>query len=480
MASELSSPVDSASGGHEDLHYDIKETHSANVAGRVLNETYVLGKMLGKGSFGTVIAAVDLAHGSRAVAIKEMDARKLKRKLFMAGLHAGGGGGGLAATAPPPGFRGGFSRGGVFGGVGRRPQAHTQPQQPQQQQQEKQVKQADPIDLVRREIAIMKKLHHPHIVRLFEVLHDPSSETIYMVYELLEKGVVMDISLDQVAQPFSETQARFYFRQLILGIEYLHENQISHRDIKPDNLLISKDNVLKIVDFGVSEMFSNEGNDKTKATEGSPAFFSPELCTSNHGELSARAVDVWAIGVTLYCFVLGKLPFGGNGGSIVDLYEDIKKANPDLSSPLLSADLTDLLQKLLDKNPISRITVDGIREHPWTTERATNPLLPSKAQNCHKLVTEPTKDELAAAVCVFNPVWTVMRAVQKFKKSAVGGPSSGVGGAGGSQPTSQESLNTSSTPASVQASTDSVSAAGGGADGGLGAAVANLDVAKCD
>ncbi len=102
----------------------------------------------------------------------------------------------------------------------------------------------------------------------------------------------------------------------------MHANDIVHRDIKPDNLLLSKDNVLKIVDFGVSEMFV-KGNDKLKKSAGSPAFMAPELCVVKHGEVSGRATDIWSMGVTLYCMIYGKTPF--ISGNILELYEMIKE-----------------------------------------------------------------------------------------------------------------------------------------------------------
>ncbi|KAJ3024482.1 UNVERIFIED_CONTAM: hypothetical protein HDU68_008133 [Siphonaria sp. JEL0065] len=450
---EQASPDKSATPA--DLAYDVKETREANLTGKKLNDTYVLGKVLGRGSYGTVHAAIDLSHSNRSVAIKEMDAKKLKRKLFMANMSPSRRGfDGILRGRRPIGPNLNSTRStGSTGSTGS------------SQSSGSSTAKSDPIDLVREEIAIMKKLNHPNIVRLYEVLHDPNSEIIYMVYELMEKGVVMEVSLDSVTTPFDESMARFYFRQLILGIEYLHEHEISHRDIKPDNLLISNDNVLKIVDFGVSEMFSKQ-NDMTKKSEGSPAFFAPELCIPNHGEISAKAVDIWAIGVTLYCFVRGQLPFGKSGGSIVEMNDDIKNSNPDLSNTSLSAQLVDLLCKLLHKNPATRITIDEIREHPWTTESGTNPLLPTKAQNCHKIFKKEdiTTEELSSAVSNIKSVWTVVSAIQKFKKVLT--PT-------GSRSVSREELNSSASH-SIQGSANSLAASGSLT--GLGAGISNGSV----
>lgn len=93
-------------------------------------------------------------------------------------------------------------------------------------------------------------------------------------------------------------------------------------DIKPDNLLLSADNVLKIVDFGVSEMF-HKGDDRLSKSAGSPAFMAPELCTANHGDVSGMATDIWSMGVSLYCLLHGKPPFMTT--NLVELMEKIRK-----------------------------------------------------------------------------------------------------------------------------------------------------------
>jgi [calcium/calmodulin-dependent protein kinase] kinase len=95
-----------------------------------------------------------------------------------------------------------------------------------------------------------------------------------------------------------------------------------HRDIKPDNLLLNADHVLKIVDFGVSEMFTKD-NDRLKSSNGSPAFASPELSQVGMSDVSGRAADIWAMGVTLYALTYGVLPF--NNHNVLELYQNIRE-----------------------------------------------------------------------------------------------------------------------------------------------------------
>jgi [calcium/calmodulin-dependent protein kinase] kinase len=131
-----------------------------------------------------------------------------------------------------------------------------------------------------------------------------------------------------------------------------------HRDIKPDNLLITDDDVLKIVDFGVSEMFEKSSEMFTAKSAGSPAFLPPELCVTNHGDISGKAADIWSMGVSLYCLRFGRIPFERSG--VLDMYEAIKNNEPDFD-PDCEPDIDDLLKKLLDKSPKTRITMAEIR-----------------------------------------------------------------------------------------------------------------------
>jgi calcium/calmodulin-dependent protein kinase kinase 2 len=101
----------------------------------------------------------------------------------------------------------------------------------------------------------------------------------------------------------------------------VHAQGIIHRDIKPDNLLLDANDVLKIVDFGVSEMFTKE-DDRLKSSSGSPAFASPEMSHAGITTVSGKATDIWAMGVTLYALIYGVLPFSHH--NILELYDSIQ------------------------------------------------------------------------------------------------------------------------------------------------------------
>lgn len=305
---------------------------------RTLNQ-YVFERELGVGANGRVSLARD---GHTLVAIKEFSKRRLRKLLF---------------------------------GTSRRPQPAVQT--------------GHPLDLIKGEVAILKKLRHPNIVTLIEVLDDPTQDGLFMVFELCD-NVIMDFNIDK-PKPLPIATALDYFRQLILGIEYLHAHDIAHRDIKPENLMISN-GVIKIVDFGVSEFFIH-GEETVDKVAGSPAFYAPELCgvkAVDRGHLPAIACDIWSMGVTLYCMVFGILPFKGDG--IVDLFECIKskelvfpaglqmnsictegsvdnthniadklKIQDENDSLCINTDLVDLLFKMLNKNHLYRIKMSEIR-----------------------------------------------------------------------------------------------------------------------
>ncbi|XP_023603473.1 calcium/calmodulin-dependent protein kinase kinase 1 isoform X3 [Myotis lucifugus] len=275
-------------------------------------------------------------------------------------------------------------------------------------------KQLLPLDRVYQEIAILKKLDHVNVVKLIEVLDDPAEDNLYLVFDLLRKGPVMEVPCDK---PFPEEQARLYLRDIILGLEYLHCQKIVHRDIKPSNLLLGDDGHVKIADFGVSNQF--EGNDaQLSSTAGTPAFMAPEAISDTGQSFSGKALDVWATGVTLYCFVYGKCPFIDD--YILALHRKIK--NEDVvfpEEPKVSEELKDLILKMLDKNPERRIGVPDIKLHPWVTKNGEEPL-PSEEEHCS--VVEVTEEEVKNSVKLI-PSWTTVILVKSMlRKRSFGNP----------------------------------------------------------
>jgi len=215
------------------------------------------------------------------------------------------------------------------------------------------------LDDVRREISIMQTLDHPNVVRLREVIHDPLRPKLYLIMDYVEKGPICKIGENVVPVE----KIRKYLVGMCEGLDYLHSNNIVHRDVKPDNLLVDGDDNVRWCDFGVSQVLDT-ADDLVHDSAGTPAFLSPEQCKSQ--PLRGDMVDLWALGVTLYCMTFGRIPFDGR--SLTEMAAAI--CGPGASfEGCPDPELKDLLQLLLDVDPEERIgRKDGVREilrHPF-------------------------------------------------------------------------------------------------------------------
>uniref|UniRef100_A0A8D0L8L5 Calcium/calmodulin dependent protein kinase kinase 2 n=1 Tax=Sphenodon punctatus TaxID=8508 RepID=A0A8D0L8L5_SPHPU len=268
-----------------------------------------------------------------------------------------------------------------------------------------------PIEQVYQEIAILKKLDHPNVVKLVEVLDDPSEDHLYMGKPVMEIPTI---------KPLTEDQARFYFQDLIKGIEYLHYQRIIHRDIKPSNLLVGEDGHIKIADFGVSNEFKGADALLTN-TVGTPAFMAPETLSETRKIFSGKALDAWAMGVTLYCFVFGQCPFMDE--RILSLHSKIKTQTLEFpDQPDISEELKDLITQMLDKNPESRVSVPEIKLHPWVTKNGAEPL-PTEDENC--TLVEVTEEEVENSVKHIPSLATVILVKTMIRKRSFGNPFEG-------------------------------------------------------
>lgn len=412
---------------HRNSSFEYKETLDATTrhledGSRIINQ-YKLGKMIGKGSYGSVFRACLLDDPSVEFAVKEFGKTRL-RKTHRAQRFRGPAG--RRKIAPP--MRGGqpisdtISQS-IHSGMQALKVGSSDEQSKQRGQSlDRTNNPEDPLSLIGHEVAILKKLHHPHLVHLYEVLDDPTMDELYMVFEYCPDGTVIDVRLHEQVKPIDESIARSYLIQIMLGIEYLHYHDIVHRDIKPDNILLQDNRkTCKIVDFGVSEFFVKPGDDTMQKSTGSPAFMSPELCKAGHGDFHGKDSDLWSLGVTFYCMVVGRLPFDKN--QFLELYESIQKDEPDYPSHL-SDECKDLLRQMLAKEPDNRITLAKMREHPFITDHGKEEVM-SVEENIQDVVDEVTPEELATAIVKIASVFTLARAISKFKRAGSRASSAG-------------------------------------------------------
>lgn len=215
---------------------------------------------------------------------------------------------------------------------------------------------------VRREIALLKRLRHKNIVELMDVIVDQEKQKFYVVFEYCATNLseLQSRSLNEGRLPLGQSQR--YFKQLIRGLQYLHQNSIIHRDIKPANLLVSIDDVIKISDFGVAEEISRYSpTDLMTSSAGTPIFQPPEAA-SGQAKYSGFKVDIWACGITLYNMISGQFPFDGE--TTYALFESIAKC--DYNIPIeADSQLADLLYGILERDPDKRLSIDSILNHTW-------------------------------------------------------------------------------------------------------------------
>ncbi|KAI0522953.1 hypothetical protein KFK09_005342 [Dendrobium nobile] len=209
---------------------------------------------------------------------------------------------------------------------------------------------------IKREIGILRRVRHPNIVHLLEVM--ATKTKIYFVMEYVRGGELFS----KVAKGrLKEDAARRYFQQLISAVCFCHARGVFHRDLKPENLLLDEKGDLKVSDFGLSAVSDQIRQDGLFHTFcGTPAYVAPEVL-SRKGYDAAR-VDIWSSGIILFVLMAGYLPF--HDQNVLAMYRKIYKGAfrcPSWFSP----DLSKLLFRLLDTNPQTRITIPEIMENLW-------------------------------------------------------------------------------------------------------------------
>ena len=239
------------------------------------------------------------------------------------------------------------------------------------------------------ETDLMKKLNHPNITKILEMFEDEKYFMIIMEY--INGGNLF--SFVKKRRKLSEKTAKFLFRQIIQGIKYIHEQNIVHRDIKLENLLIDLNNNVKICDFGIGRKIKNK-NQLLHDQCGTLMYMAPEiLLSSKEKGYEPFPVDIWSSGISLYIMLSGTLPFNYKNKKNEDDDEEEEneeeeesfseksksKKNEEDNFKLqysivykepkkiekISDEARDLLKGLLNKDPKKRLTCEQILNHPW-------------------------------------------------------------------------------------------------------------------
>ncbi|KHM98821.1 SNF1-related protein kinase catalytic subunit alpha KIN10-like [Glycine soja] len=216
------------------------------------------------------------------------------------------------------------------------------------------IKNMEMEEKVKREIKILRLLVHPHIIQLYEIIETPID--IYIVMEYAKSGELFDYIVEKGR--LQEDEARNIFQQIISGVEYCHSNMVVHRDLRPEKVLLDSKCNVKIAGFGWSNIIRDGHFLKTRC--GSSNYAAPEVIS---GKLYVGPkVDVWSCGVILYFLLCGSFPFDDE--NIPNLFNKIKGGIFTLPCHL-SPGASDLIPKMLMVDPVKRMTIPEICQHPW-------------------------------------------------------------------------------------------------------------------
>ena len=212
-----------------------------------------------------------------------------------------------------------------------------------------------------RELDALRSLRHKNVVELIEVLE--TQDHVYIVMELAEGGDLLDYINKK--RFLNNEDAKGLFHDLVDGLFECHRLRFVHRDLKCENMLLSRNLRLKISDFGFARHFSD--TQKLQTYCGSYAYAAPEIIIGE--PYLGRMADIWSIGVILYAMVCGKLPFKD---------KDAKTLLSDVASKLhfpsrINESCKDLIKGILKFNPQDRLTLEDIKSHPWMSSKTVKP-----------------------------------------------------------------------------------------------------------
>ena len=221
-----------------------------------------------------------------------------------------------------------------------------------------------------------------NVIRLYQILNDNKKDKTYLIMELAQKGPLVTlnektgvfcINKNYKDDIYDEKLMKKWILDIAKGLKFLHENNVVHRDIKSDNILIDKNGKCKIADFGCSIKLKSNQADLFSKTEGNMYFFPPEFVDGkSKKQFGYKPVDIWAFGVSMYTCIFKSLPFlPENRENVVELFKEIREAKFDYNKNgvKISKEMEVLLGHILDKDPNKRFTAKDIVEYPWLNSK---------------------------------------------------------------------------------------------------------------
>ncbi|XP_019091578.1 PREDICTED: mitogen-activated protein kinase kinase kinase ANP1-like isoform X1 [Camelina sativa] len=217
------------------------------------------------------------------------------------------------------------------------------------------------IQELEEEVKLLKNLSHPNIVRYLGTVRE--DDTLNILLEFVPGGSIS--SLLEKFGPFPESVVRTYTRQLLLGLEYLHNHAIMHRDIKGSNILVDNKGCIKLADFGASKQVAELATiTGAKSMKGTPYWMAPEVILQTGHSFSA---DIWSVGCTVIEMVTGKAPWSQQYKEVAAIFFiGTTKSHPPIPDAL-SSDAKDFLLKCLQEVPNLRPTASELLKHPFVT-----------------------------------------------------------------------------------------------------------------
>ncbi|XP_053278339.1 serine/threonine-protein kinase SIK2 isoform X1 [Pleuronectes platessa] len=210
------------------------------------------------------------------------------------------------------------------------------------------------LEKIYREVQIMKMLDHPHIIKLYQVME--TKNMLYLVTEYAKNGEIFDYLAKHGR--LSEPEARRKFWQILSAVEYCHNRNIVHRDLKAENLLLDGHMNIKIADFGFGNFF--QPGEPLATWCGSPPYAAPEVFEGQQYE--GPQLDIWSMGVVLYVLVCGALPF--DGPTLPVLRQRVLEGRFRIPY-FMTEDCEHLIRRMLVLDPSKRLSVAQIKEQKW-------------------------------------------------------------------------------------------------------------------